>query len=186
MPAPDFKTYIFGILLQFPKIWHQQKWWVFFFDLTGLQDPCVALSKSWHCQKQRSGPKPENDDDHERDSKYKSLLAVSCKRRRRVGWGPATWGTQCGCRWWEGWANLCWFSLLPFIFFMAYLQTRLWQAWQIIFKKKSKKIIVNLSLLPSRGRLFHIGYVERRLSMSPFLPLFQDALAFLKTMLDIN
>ena len=54
------------------------------------------------------------------------------------------------------------------------------------FKKKSKKIIVNLSLLPSRGRLFHIGYVERRLSMSPFLPLFQDALAFLKTMLDTN
>ena len=52
--------------------------------------------------------------------------------------------------------------------------------------KKIKKIIVNLSLLPSRGRLFHIGYVERRLSMSPFLPFFQDALAFLKTMLDIN
>ena len=54
------------------------------------------------------------------------------------------------------------------------------------FWKKSKKIIVNLSLLPSRGRLFHIGYVEHRLSMSPFLPFFQDALAFLKTMLGIN
>ena len=57
---------------------------------------------------------------------------------------------------------------------------------KLFFKKKSKKIIVNLSLLPSRGSLFHIGYVERRLSMSPFLPLFQDALTFLKTMLDIN
>ena len=28
--APDFKTYIFGILLQFVKIWHQQKRLVFF------------------------------------------------------------------------------------------------------------------------------------------------------------
>ena len=28
--APDFKTYIFGILAQFVTIWHQQKRWVFF------------------------------------------------------------------------------------------------------------------------------------------------------------
>ena len=30
LSAPDFKTYIFGILLQFAKIWHQQKRWDFF------------------------------------------------------------------------------------------------------------------------------------------------------------
>ena len=30
LSAPDFKTYIFGILFQFAKIWHQQKRWVFF------------------------------------------------------------------------------------------------------------------------------------------------------------
>ena len=28
--APNFKTYIFGILAQFVTIWHQQKRWVFF------------------------------------------------------------------------------------------------------------------------------------------------------------
>ena len=39
--APDFKTYIFGILAQFVTIWHQQKRWVFFFDYGPLQDPCV-------------------------------------------------------------------------------------------------------------------------------------------------
>ena len=38
--APDFKTYIFGILPQFVTIWHQQKRWVFFFEYGPLQDPC--------------------------------------------------------------------------------------------------------------------------------------------------
>ena len=55
-----------------------------------------------------------------------------------------------------------------------------------LFLKKNRKKLLYISLLPSRGRLFHIGYVEHRLSMSPFLPFFQDALAFLKTMLGIN
>ena len=40
--APDFKTYIFGILLQFVKIWHQQKRWVFF-RLRTPSGPCELL-----------------------------------------------------------------------------------------------------------------------------------------------
>ena len=34
---------LFGILLQFVKIWHQQKRLVFFFDYGPLQDPCAPL-----------------------------------------------------------------------------------------------------------------------------------------------
>ena len=37
--APYFKTYIFGIVLQFPTIWLEKNDG-YFFDLTGLQDPC--------------------------------------------------------------------------------------------------------------------------------------------------
>ena len=47
----DFKTYIFGIVLQFPKIWHLKKDGYFYLDLMGLQDPCVVLmavgQKNW-------------------------------------------------------------------------------------------------------------------------------------------
>ena len=35
--APDFKIYIFGIVLQFLKDWLKQNFWSY---LTGLQDPC--------------------------------------------------------------------------------------------------------------------------------------------------
>ena len=38
-PALDIKTYIFGILLQFVKIWHHQKRWVFFFRLRTPSGP---------------------------------------------------------------------------------------------------------------------------------------------------
>ena len=41
--APDFKTYIFGIVLQFPTDWLKQNFWVFFYWL-GLQDPCEQRS----------------------------------------------------------------------------------------------------------------------------------------------
>ena len=39
--APDFKTYIFGIVFQFPKIWLEKNDGYFFY-LMGLQGPCGA------------------------------------------------------------------------------------------------------------------------------------------------
>ena len=49
--VPDFKTYIFGIVLQFPIDWLKRNFWNFFFlDWTGLQDPCVG-----HCRQTHGG-----------------------------------------------------------------------------------------------------------------------------------
>ena len=39
--APDFKTYIFGIVLQFLTIGLKKMLGIFFLDWTGLLDPCV-------------------------------------------------------------------------------------------------------------------------------------------------
>ena len=41
--APNFKTYIFGIVLQFPTTWLEKKWWVFFSRLDGSSGPMWML-----------------------------------------------------------------------------------------------------------------------------------------------
>ena len=47
--APDFKTYISGIVLQFPTIWLEKN--DVFFDLTGLQDRAVVKEYSFFLYK---------------------------------------------------------------------------------------------------------------------------------------